>query len=130
MVYGDDYITKSNDEIMLMLQIEHQDALGELDAILDVAGYDGIFIGPTDLALSMGLTIPVQGGCAELDKIVADIRDKALAKKMFVATTAFSPEAAIQRLTEGFSGVTLCNDLTFVRSGARDGIGQIKKGLS
>ncbi len=127
--FGDDYIAKSNDEIMLLLQIEHGDALPNLDAILDVAGYDGIFIGPTDLALSMGLTIPGQGGCAKLDDVVAGIRDKVLAKGMFLVTTAFSPEVAVQRLEEGYSGMTLCNDWMFVYKGARDGIAQIKKAL-
>lgn len=127
--FGDDYIAESNHEIMLLLQIEHKDAFENLDAILDVPGYDGIFIGPTDLALSMGLPIPAQGGSAELDKQVGLIRDKALAKGMFVVTTAFSPEAGIQRLKEGFSGVTLCNDWMFIRNGAREGIARIKQAI-
>ena len=35
--------------------IETQTALDNLDAILDVPGIDGIYIGPSDLGLSLGM---------------------------------------------------------------------------
>jgi 2-keto-3-deoxy-L-rhamnonate aldolase RhmA len=41
-------------EICLLLQIESSNGLDNLDAILEVDGYDGIFIGPSDLAASLG----------------------------------------------------------------------------
>ena len=50
------YIATANDEIAMIMQIEHQDAIANLDAILDVPGVDGLFIGPLDLSGSMGIT--------------------------------------------------------------------------
>lgn len=41
-------------EILIIAQIEHIDAINDLDAILSVAGIDGTFIGPYDLSGSMG----------------------------------------------------------------------------
>lgn len=49
-----DYLIRANDEICLLCQVETVDALAQLDAILAVEGVDGVFIGPADLAASMG----------------------------------------------------------------------------
>ncbi len=50
----DDYDHDIENEICLLLQIESQAGLDNLDSILEVDGYDGIFIGPADLAASLG----------------------------------------------------------------------------
>jgi 2-keto-3-deoxy-L-rhamnonate aldolase RhmA len=49
-----DYMARANDEIALILQIESREALDELDAICRVPGVDAVFIGPSDLAASLG----------------------------------------------------------------------------
>lgn len=49
-----DYAKHANAEICLIVQIESRQGLGNLDAILLVEGVDGVFIGPGDLAASMG----------------------------------------------------------------------------
>jgi 4-hydroxy-2-oxoheptanedioate aldolase len=49
-----DYLARSDDEICLLCQVETADALGQLDDIVAVDGVDGVFIGPADLAASMG----------------------------------------------------------------------------
>jgi len=48
------YLTKANDEICVLVQVETRAALSELDAIAKVEGVDGVFIGPSDLAASLG----------------------------------------------------------------------------
>ncbi|MCR8724097.1 HpcH/HpaI aldolase family protein [Frigidibacter sp. ROC022] len=50
-----DYATRANDEVCLLVQVETVEALAEIEAIAAVDGVDGIFIGPADLAASMGL---------------------------------------------------------------------------
>ncbi|WP_418320743.1 4-hydroxy-2-oxoheptanedioate aldolase [Piscinibacter sakaiensis] len=49
-----DYIDVANDETCLLVQAETATALQNLDAICAVDGVDGVFIGPADLAASMG----------------------------------------------------------------------------
>ncbi len=53
--YGEDYHERANRETLLIVQIEHIDAVNAVESIMSVAGVDGCFVGPTDLALSMGL---------------------------------------------------------------------------
>lgn len=48
------YLKKANDEICLIVQVETASAMENLDAILEVDGVDGVFIGPSDLSASMG----------------------------------------------------------------------------
>jgi len=48
------YVREANDSSLVMLQIEHIDAVGNIDDILSVPGVDGAFIGPYDLSMSMG----------------------------------------------------------------------------
>ncbi len=49
-----DYMARANEEIGLVLQIETQEGLDNLEAICAVPGVDAIFIGPSDLAASLG----------------------------------------------------------------------------
>ncbi|MBM3279886.1 MAG: 4-hydroxy-3-methylbut-2-en-1-yl diphosphate synthase [Candidatus Handelsmanbacteria bacterium] len=50
-----EYLRDADDQIMVLVQIEHIDAARDLDAILAIRGLDGICIGFNDLAGSMGL---------------------------------------------------------------------------
>lgn len=48
------YAQTAENEICLLLQVETRAALDQLEAIASVEGVDGVFIGPADLAASMG----------------------------------------------------------------------------
>lgn len=48
------YLHEANDRVCLLVQVETADALAQLDAIAQVEGVDGVFIGPADLSASMG----------------------------------------------------------------------------
>lgn len=49
-----DYYKRANREICVLVQIETSLALKNLEAIASVEGVDGLFIGPSDLAASLG----------------------------------------------------------------------------
>lgn len=49
-----DYFKRVHDEVCLLLQLETRTALTHLEAIAEIDGVDGIFIGPNDLAADMG----------------------------------------------------------------------------
>jgi 2-keto-3-deoxy-L-rhamnonate aldolase RhmA len=57
--YGDrfqEYIDSANKEIAVVIQIEHIDAVDNIENILTVSGIDCLFIGPYDLSASMNRT--------------------------------------------------------------------------
>ena len=51
--YGS-YLNDANEQVCLLVQVETVSALEQLDEIASVDGVDGVFIGPADLAASMG----------------------------------------------------------------------------
>jgi 4-hydroxy-2-oxoheptanedioate aldolase len=48
------YLTKANSEMCVLVQVETRAAMDRLEAIAKVPGVDGVFIGPSDLAASLG----------------------------------------------------------------------------
>ena len=48
------YLGKANAEICVLVQVETREAMTQLEAIAGVEGVDGVFIGPSDLAASLG----------------------------------------------------------------------------
>lgn len=53
--YGDDYTDWIDEQVFVAVQIESIQAVENAEAIMATPGVDGCFIGPTDLAMSMGL---------------------------------------------------------------------------
>ncbi len=55
LLLGDDYTVAANEQILVAVQIEHIEAVKRAKEICAVEGVDVVFIGPNDLAASMGL---------------------------------------------------------------------------
>jgi 2-keto-3-deoxy-L-rhamnonate aldolase RhmA len=81
------YLTKANDEICVLVQVETRSALDQLEAIAKVDGVDGVFIGPSDLAASLGHLGNPQHG--EVQKAIENSvkRLKALGKPAGILTS-------------------------------------------
>ena len=111
------YHARAREEICLIIQAETVEALGRIEAMAAVEGIDGIFIGPADLATSMGH--PGQASHPEVIEAVLDgirsIRAAGLPAGLLTLDPAFG-----QRAIE--AGVTfIAEDLDLVA---------LKRGLS
>lgn len=49
-----DYIEQANAKLAVIIQVEHRDAVANIEAITRVAGIDAVFVGPYDLSASLG----------------------------------------------------------------------------
>jgi 4-hydroxy-2-oxoheptanedioate aldolase len=49
-----DYFARAEEEMCVIVQLEAREALGNLEAIAEVDGVDGLFIGPSDLSADLG----------------------------------------------------------------------------
>jgi 4-hydroxy-2-oxoheptanedioate aldolase len=110
------YLREANDNVVTIAMIETQEAMDNLDAIAAVPGIDVLFVGPSDLSITL-----TKG--AELDphsKIVEAANDKVLAacKKagkiagLYCATA----ERAVEVSKRGFRFCAVGNDLGFIRA--------------
>jgi 2-keto-3-deoxy-L-rhamnonate aldolase RhmA len=121
-LYGADfesYIASANDEIPMIMQIEHKDAIPNLDAILRVEGVDGVFIGPLDLSGSMG--IPGQLDHHQMIAALAKYRSACGAHKKSAGMHIICPnETNVGRaLDEGYTMLALGLDNVFMDQSAR-----------
>jgi 2-keto-3-deoxy-L-rhamnonate aldolase RhmA len=81
------YLTKANDEICVLVQVETRTALDQIEAIAKVEGIDGVFIGPSDLAASLGHLGNPQHGDVQKAIESAVKRLKALGKPAGILTS-------------------------------------------
>jgi 2-keto-3-deoxy-L-rhamnonate aldolase RhmA len=118
----DDYMSHANQDSLLMLQIEHIDAVNNIESILSVPGIDGTYIGPYDLSCSMGL--PGQLDHPEVE--AAKMRVLEATKKCGLAPGIHlvHPHTAREELGKyvelGFRFIALGTDILFLGDTARD----------
>lgn len=110
----EEHIQTANKESVVILQIEHVDALKEIDEIFSVPGVDGYMIGPYDLSGSLGF--PGQVRRPEMLRIQKEIF--AAAKRHGVAPGIYvvypQPEAMKEYLREGYQFIVVGSDLVFL----------------
>ena len=118
------YLQEANDEVCLIVQVETQTALRELDAIVQTEGVDGIFIGPADLAASMGYL-----GQSDHPEVVAAIEQalRAIVAGGKAAGILCADEALARRyIAAGASFVAVGVDTSLLMRAARQLAGKYK----
>lgn len=70
-----DYLATANDDIAAIVQIETVAGLAEVRSIAAVEGLDGLFIGPGDLSVSLGVPPGSPEHLAAMDEIAAAARE-------------------------------------------------------
>ncbi len=83
-----DYLKASQNDPMVIVQIEHIDAVKNLDEILRVPGVDSICIGPYDLSGSMGIMHQMDN--PEINRILEEICVKTLKAGVLLGMAATS----------------------------------------
>lgn len=122
-----EYYKHANDEVMVIVQIEHIDGVNNADEILSVPGIDACFIGPNDLAASMGLGIgvPLESDQPELVKAIMHVRDTARKHGVAPGVHTSGAEGMNARINEGFQFCALASEIKFMLGGLNDAIGQL-----
>ena len=112
-----EYFKVANDEVAVVLQIEHKDAVRNLDSILAVPGIDAIFIGPYDLSASMGLLGQI--GHPDAVAAITGIRAACLRAKMPFGILCGNAEQARQEIDAGASLLAVGTDILHMANSAK-----------
>jgi 2-keto-3-deoxy-L-rhamnonate aldolase RhmA len=120
-----DYVKSADTEVMVIIQIEHVDAVKNLDEILSVKGIDAIFIGPADLTASMGLLGKYDD--PRVIAIINEILEKAKQSKVIAGIHTFGPEDAAKRIKQGFQLIIVGTDVGFFIQGCKETVNRIKE---
>ncbi len=115
-----DYYAKVDDEILVVLQCEHIQAVRTFDAVYSVPGVDAVFVGPNDLMASMRDASGNPPSPEAFKQALADIL--AGCKRIGVAAGihTFSVEEAKSRIAEGWQFIAVNSELRFMTQGAKE----------
>jgi 4-hydroxy-2-oxoheptanedioate aldolase len=114
-----DYFSRANEEMCVVVQLETRAALDDLESIAAVEGVDAVFVGPSDLAASLGhpgrpshpaVRDAIEGACR---------RAWAIGKPIGILAPLEDEARAF--LTMGFRFVALGSDIVTLRRGV-DGL--------
>jgi 2-keto-3-deoxy-L-rhamnonate aldolase RhmA len=111
------YIQEANDRGLVVLQIEHVDAVRNIEEILQVPGFDAIMIGPSDLAASFGKLGQPQD--PEVQTAIETVRSACAKHKMPAGIFALHPEDARKYLKQGFQLVATGIDSHYLWGAAK-----------
>jgi 4-hydroxy-2-oxoheptanedioate aldolase len=100
-------------EVVCLIQVETAKGLANLEEIASTPGLDGIFIGPSDLALSMGVE---EGGTQHADAI-REIVAACHRHRIVAAIITGNGDGARKRVGQGFGHVAATSDLSLIGNG-------------
>lgn len=121
-----DYFAKANDEILIVLQCEHIDAVRTFDDVFSVPGVDAVFVGPNDLMASMRDKAGNPPAPEVFAKTLSDILVSCKRLGIPAGIHTFSAEEANKRIVEGWQFIAVGSELKMMVDGAAkvvDGLG-------
>src|SRR5712691_7203885 len=128
-MYGEasPYQSIANDQVLIIPMIETQEAIDNIDAILDVPGISGIYVGPSDLGLSLGLVPKLDRDEPQLLKIYEKLTAACKKRNLFAGIHNGTAGYAAKMIGKGFRFVTIANDSGLMAMAARAAVAQTRK---
>jgi 4-hydroxy-2-oxoheptanedioate aldolase len=126
---GEDYHAQADDTVLALAMIETREAVANLDGILATPGLDGIYVGPSDLSLTLGMppgqdkTDPVL--LETFGRILAGCRRHGLKAGIHTGSVAYA-----QRMVEmGFDLVTVLGDHLFLAQAGNRAVAELRAAI-
>jgi 4-hydroxy-2-oxoheptanedioate aldolase len=111
--------------VLCFAMVETREGLDRLEEIAATPGLDGIYIGPADLSLALGLT-PRASGAQPLEDAIARVRDACHAHGLIAGMHCATGAAAYARAAEGFQLVTAGMDSSLLKSALAQQLGDAR----
>ena len=114
--------------VVVLGMIETAAGLAQVESIAATPGLDGLFVGPSDLAIALGAAYPgdpaIEQPFAEaLHRIVAACENCGIVAGSYCP----SGDVAAERAADGFSFVTVANDLSHLEAAAASHLAAARK---
>lgn len=119
---GPDYVDHADDTVLTWAMVESAEALRNLDGILATPGLDGVYVGPNDLALSLGEAAGQRQPAARVSEALARVASAARDAGRWAGVFCADPHIARQMITLGYHLVTPGNDVGVIRQAAAERI--------
>lgn len=118
-LYGADYLHGANAITLAVAMVETREAIDALDDIVGTPGIDGVFIGPSDLSitLSAGATVDPRGPL--VDTAMTKVADAARKHGKFAGLFCFDGPSAKAARARGFAMCSIATDVLLMRAAAK-----------
>ena len=110
MINGDDYVREANSGVSVFPMIETAEGLNAVDEILSVDGIDGIYIGPGDLAVSLGEEPQPAKHAPRVQQAIDHIIDRCRSYNRVAGIFAPDVATASEMIRRGCRLITLSSD--------------------
>ena len=124
----DNYVQKSAQIVTKLAMIETREGFDNVAEIAAVQGLDGLYIGPSDLALSFGMPPGFENRDPSFLELIDQIRNAAHKQDILCGIYAGSAQYAREMVDRGFDLVTGATDSAILLSGAQASIKTLKEG--
>jgi len=114
---------------VVIVQVETVDAVRQLDAILDVAGVDGVMVGPNDLTLSAGGG-PTMSPAGQYRDLVLEVAKRSRERGVVAGIFCGSVEVALGWLEVGFDMLAIASDAIFMRQAATGAAARMRAAIA
>ncbi len=116
-----------DDELVVIAQVEHINAVNNIDQIINVNGIDGVLIGPYDLSASMGYPGKFEEKNVKeaINKVINACKENNFPSGFHIVDT--DPKSLQTKIEEGFTFLAFGIDYMFMKDSATKGIKYIKK---
>jgi len=113
-----DYLEVANRETLSFAMIETPRALEAIDEIMTTPGIDGVFMGPSDLSLTLSNGAEINATGARADEAAARIAAKAREHGLYAAGFAPTPQKARDYREMGYRLIAVGSDALLIKAGA------------
>ncbi len=124
---GKEYYEHANEQVLVVVQIEHIRGVENADGILGVPGVDACFIGPNDLAASMGigLGVSLETDIPEVVEAIETIRETCVRHGVAPGIHTSGAAAVQRRIDEGFQFCAMASELKYMVGSMADDLATI-----
>ena len=126
-----DYYAHANEEVLVVLQCEHIQAVRDFDQVFSVPGIDAVFVGPNDLAASMRGPDGKPPHPDYFKETLAAILAGCQRNNVAAGIHTFSVEEAKMRIADGWQFIAINSELRMLMDGVKrtvDGLGLQRTG--
>ncbi len=124
--YFKEYIERANRDMIVFVQIEHIDAVNNMEEILKVPGLDGVLIGACDLSGTLGLLgqLGHPRVVETINVIIAKAHQAGVAVGMAGPRT---PQEVFKWISKGIQFITMASDMGFLSMTSDNSVVELRK---
>jgi 4-hydroxy-2-oxoheptanedioate aldolase len=123
---GRDYAANANETVLCICMIETREAIERAEDIISTPGLDAIYVGPSDLSVSLGLLPASDQTAPEFVSAIERVVECCRRHNVIAGVHSGTPEVAKKRIGQGFRFVQMCDDAGSMSRGAAAAVAEMR----